>query len=208
MITLDGVMQAPGGPKEDTSGGFKYGGWTAPYGDEVYGEVVQKELKPAHYLLGRKTFEIWAGYWPEHGDFWPGINEGTKYVFSKSMKKSDPMVTGWKNSVVIKNLADIKKLKNLPALPTGQAGGRQGSKGSDIQVWGSGELVQLLLKNDLVDELRLKIHPLTLGKGKKLFDNGTIPAAFTLIENIVTPGGVIIANYKRAGKVKTGTVGA
>jgi dihydrofolate reductase len=194
MITLDGVMQAPGGPEEDTSGGFKYGGWGAPYSDEVYGKVVQKELKPADYLLGRKTFEIWADYWPEHGDFWPGINEGTKYVFSKSMKKSDPIVTGWKNSVVIKNLADIKKLKN--------------SKGSDLQVWGSGELVQLLLKNDLVDELRLKIHPLTLGKGKKLFDNGTIPAAFTLIESIVTPSGVIIANYKRAGKVKTGTVGA
>jgi dihydrofolate reductase len=193
MITLDGVMQAPGGPKEDTSGGFKYGGWVAPYSDEVYSKVVQKELEPADYLLGRKTFEIWADYWPEHGDFWPGINEGTKYMFSKSMKKSDPIVTGWKNSVVIKSLADIKKLKN--------------SKGSDIQVWGSGELVQLLLKNDFVDELRLKIHPLTLGKGKKLFDNGTIPAAFTLIENIVTPGGVIIANYKRAGKVQTGTIG-
>ena len=194
MITLDGVIQAPGGPKEDTSGGFKYGGWVAPYSDEVYGEVVQKELKPADYLLGRKTFEIWAGYWPEHGDFWPGINEGTKYVFSKSMKKSDPIVTGWKNSVVIKNLADIKKLKN--------------SKGSHIQVWGSGKLIQLLLKNDLVDELRLKIHPLTLGKGKKLFDNGAIPAAFTLAESIVTPSGVIIVNYKRAGKVKTGTVEA
>ena len=194
MITLDGVMQAPGGPKEDTSGGFKYGGWVAPYGDEVYSKVAQKEMKPADYLLGRKTFEIWAGYWPEHGDFWPGINEGTKYVFSKSMKKSDPIVTGWKNSVVIKNLADIRKLKN--------------SKGSDIQVWGSGKLVQLLLKNDLADELRLKIHPLTLGKGKKLFDNGTIPAAFTLIESIVTPSGVIIANYKRAGRVKTGTIGS
>jgi dihydrofolate reductase len=192
MITLDGVMQAPGGSKEDASEGFKYGGWTAPYGDEVYGKVVKKELKPADYLLGRKTFEIWAGYWPEHGDFWPGINEGTKYVFSKSMKKSDPKVTGWKNSVVLKNLADIKKLKN--------------SKGSDIQVWGSSELVQLLLKNDLVDELRLKIHPLTLGKGKKLFDYGTIPAAFTLIESIITSKGVFIAHYKRAGKVKTGTV--
>jgi dihydrofolate reductase len=193
MITLDGVMQAPGGPKEDTSGGFKYGGWTAPYLDKAYSKVVQKELKPADYLLGRKTFEIWADYWPQHGDFWPGINEGTKYVFSKNLKKTDPIVTGWKNSVVIKNVADIKKLKN--------------SKGSDIQVWGSGKLIQLLLKNDLVDELRLKIHPLTLGKGKKLFDNGTIPAAFTLIESSVTPGGVIIASYKRAGKVKTGTIG-
>jgi dihydrofolate reductase len=194
MITLDGVMQAPGAPKEDTSGGFKYGGWVASYGDEVYGKVVQKELQPADYLLGRKTFEIWAAYWPQHGDFWPGINEGTKYVFSKKMKKSDPMVTGWKKSAVIKTVADIKKLKK--------------SKGSHIQVWGSSKLVQLLLKNDLVDELRLKIHPLTLGKGKKLFDNGTIPAAFTLRESIVTSRGVIIATYKRGGKVKTGTVGA
>ena len=195
MITLDGVMQAPGGPKEDTSGGFKYGGWTEPYSDEAYGNMVQKELQQtSDYLLGRKTFEIWANYWPEHGDFWPCINEGTKYVFSKKMKKSDPLVTGWKNSVVIKNLGDIKKLKK--------------SKGSDIQVWGSSKLIQLLLKNDLVDELRLKIHPLTLGKGKKLFDNGTIPAAFTLTENIITSKGVIIASYKRAGKVKTGIVGA
>jgi len=194
MISLDGVMQAPGGPKEDVSGGFKYGGWTEPYGDEVYDKVVQKELQPADYLLGRKTFEIWVNYWPKHGDFWPGINEGMKYVFSKSMKKSDPLVTGWKNSVVIKSPADIKKLKS--------------SKGAGIQVWGSGKLVQLLLKHDLVDELRLKIHPLTLGKGKKLFDNGTIPAAFTLAESIVTSTGVIIAHYKRAGKVKTGTAGA
>jgi dihydrofolate reductase len=199
MVTLDGVMQAPGGPKEDTSGDFKYGGWTAPYGDEVYGKVVQEELKPADYLLGRKTFEMWAAYWPDHGEFWPGINEGTKYVFSKNMNKSDPIVSGWKNSVVLKNLADIKKLKH--------------SKGPDIQVWGSSELVHLLLKNDLVDELRLKIHPLTLGKGKKFFDNdindkGTIPAAFTLQESIVTPSGVIIAHYKRAGKVRTGTIGA
>ena len=189
MITLDGVMQAPGGPKEDTSGGFKYGGWVAPYSDEVYGKVVEKELKPADYLLGRKTFEIWAGYWPKHADFWPGINDGTKYVLSKTMKKSD-----WKNSVFLKSLADIKKLKN--------------SKGSHVQVWGSGKLIQLLLKNDLVDELWLKIHPLTLGKGKKLFDGSTIPAAFTLTESIVTTSGAIIANYKRAGKVKTGTVGA
>ena len=194
MITLDGVMQAPGGSKEDKSGGFKYGGWTAPYFDETYGKVLKKQLKPADYLLGRKTFEIWANYWPEHGDFWPGINEGSKYVYSKKLKKSDPLVTGWKNSAVIKSVADIKKLKN--------------SKGADIQVWGSSKLIQLLLKNDLVDELRLKIHPLTLGKGKKLFDNGSIPAAFTLMESIVTSKGVIIGIYKRAGKVKTGTVGA
>jgi dihydrofolate reductase len=192
MIALDGVMQAPGGPKEDTSGGFKYGGWTAPYGDEEFGKVMQKELQPADYLLGRKTFEIWAGYWPEHGDFWPGINAGTKYVFSKRMKKSDPKVTGWKNSVVIKTVRDIRKLKS--------------SKGKDIQVWGSSKLIQLLFKNDLVDELRLKIYPLILGKGKKILDSGTIPAAFTLTESIVTSKGVIIASYKRGGKVKTGNI--
>lgn len=194
MITLDGVMQAPGGPKEDTSGGFEYGGWVAPYGDEVYNDVVRKELQPAHYLLGRKTFEIWADYWPQHAENWPGINQGTKYVFSKKMKKSDPLITGWKHSVIIKSVSDIKKLKK--------------TEGPDIQVWGSGKLVQLLLKKDLVDELKLKIHPLTLGKGKKLFDKGTIPAAFTLTDSIVTPGGVIIASYKRAGEVETGIAGA
>jgi len=182
-------MQAPGGPGEDKSGGFKYGGWVAPYFDEVSGRVMEKQLKPADYLLGRKTFEIFAGYWPAHADYWPGINDGTKYVLSRTMKTSD-----WKNSVFLKSPADIKKLKK--------------SKGPDIQVHGSGKLVQLLLKHDLVDELWLKIYPLTLGKGKKLFDNGTIPAAFTLLESTVTPSGVIIANYKRAGKVKTGIAGA
>jgi len=107
MITLDGVMQAPGGPEEDTSGGFKYGGWVAPYFDEVYGKVMEKQMKPADLLLGRKTFEIFASYWPEHADFWPGINDVTKYIMSKTMKKSD-----WKNSVFLKSFADIKKLKN------------------------------------------------------------------------------------------------
>jgi dihydrofolate reductase len=188
MITLDGVMQAPGGPEEDTSGGFQYGGWVAPYGDEVSGKVMEKLMQPADLLLGRKTFEIWEHYWPEHADNWPGINDVTKYVLSTTMKKSD-----WKNSVFLNSLADIEKLKK--------------SNGSDIQVWGSGELVQLLLKHDLVDELWLMIHPLTLGKGKKLFASGPIPAAFTLIECTVTPSGVIIAHYKRAGEVKTGTVG-
>ena len=188
MITLDGVIQAPGEPKEDRSGGFKYGGWVAPYFDDTYGKAVDKELKqPAEYLLGRKTFEIWEAYWPHHADFWPGINEGTKYILSKTRKKSE-----WKNSIFIKTVADIKKIKK--------------PDGPDIQVWGSGKLIQLLLKNDLVDELRLKIHPLTLGKGKKLFVEGAIPAAFKLRENTVTTTGVIIASYQRAGKVETGTV--
>ncbi|MFI5453079.1 dihydrofolate reductase family protein [Pedobacter sp. UC225_61] len=189
MITLDGVIQGPGGPEEDTTGGFNYGGWTAPYGDEAYNEAMKKELQPADYLLGRKTFDIWENYWPMHGDFWPSINEGNKYVLSTTREKSD-----WKNSVFFKDLADIKNLKN--------------SEGRDIHVWGSSELIQLLFKNDLVDELRLKIHPLTLGKGKNLFGNGPIPAAFTLIDSFVTTKGVILANYKRAGEVKTGSVGA
>ena len=189
MITLDGVIQAPGGPKEDPSGGFKYGGWTAPYGDEIYMKALKKELEPADYLLGRKTFEVWEPYWPQHGDFWPGINQGTKYVMSKTRKKSD-----WKKSVFLKSVADIKKVKK--------------SKGSDLHVWGSSELVHLLLKNDLVDELWLKIFPVTLGKGKKLFEGGAIPAAYSLKESVVTSTGVILANYKRDGKVKTGTIGA
>ena len=190
FITLDGVMQAPGGSEEDESGVFKYGGWSAPYYDEVVDKVLEKEKKqPADLLLGRKTFEIFASFWPEHEDIWPGINDMTKYVMSNTMTNSN-----WKSSVFLKSLADIEKLKN--------------SKGPDIQIHGSGELIQLLLKNDLVDELWLLIHPLTLGTGKKLFDNGTIPAAFTLAESLTTPTGVIIANYKRAGNVKTGTIGA
>lgn len=189
FITLDGVMQAPGGPEEDTSGGFKFGGWVGPYFDDASGKAMEKQMKSADLLLGRKTFEIFAGYWPQHESEWPGINDVTKYVMSRTMKKSD-----WKNSSFLRSLADVKKLKN--------------SKGSDIQVHGSGELIQLLLKNDLVDELWLKIFPLTLGKGKKLFAGGAIPAAFTLTESSVTPSGVIFANYKRAGKVKTSTVGA
>ncbi|MGK6352220.1 dihydrofolate reductase family protein [Parapedobacter sp. DT-150] len=188
MITLDGIMQAPGGPEEDTSGGFNYGGWTAPFSDEAYDQAVRNELQqPADYLLGRKTFEIWEGYWPAHADFWPGINDGTKYILSKTRKKSD-----WKNSVFINSVAAIEKLKH--------------STGPDIQVWGSSKLIQLLLQHDLVDELRLKIHPLTLGEGKKLFDTGAIPAAFTLIESTITTSGVILASYKRAGQVQTGAV--
>jgi dihydrofolate reductase len=189
FITLDGVLQAPGGPGEDTSGGFKYGGWSAPYGDKASGELMQKQMAPTDILLGRKTFEIFAGFWPQHADYWPGINEVTKYVMSNTMKNSD-----WKNSVFLTSVADIEKLKN--------------SEGANIKVWGSGELVQLLLKHDLVDELWLKIYPVTLGEGKKLFDNGTIPAAFTVTESSVTPQGVIFVNYKRAGEVKTGTIGA
>lgn len=186
FITLDGVMQAPGGPEEDTANGFKHGGWVVPHFNEAGGKEMGRQMKPADLLLGRKTFEIFESYWPQHESDWPGINDVTKYVLSNTVKKSN-----WKNSVFLNSLSDIEKLKN--------------SKGLDIQVHGSGELIQLLMKHDLVDELWLKFFPLTLGKGKKLFDNGTIPAAFKLTESMVTPSGVLFANYKRDGKVKTGT---
>lgn len=191
FISLDGVMQAPGRPDEDTSDGFSYGGWSAPYfyeADEMAGEFLEKQMKPSDLLLGRKTFEFFASYWPHHADYWPGINDVTKYVVSRTRQTSE-----WKNSVFLKDLRDIKKLKD--------------SAGGSIQVHGSGELVQTLLKYDLVDELWLKTFPITLGSGKRLFANGTIAAAFSLTESLVTSNGVLFANYKRAGKVKTGIVG-
>ena len=185
FITLDGVMQAAGGPEE----GFKYGGWSAPYYDEALDKIAEKQKQPAKdLLLGRKTFEIFASFFPDHEDIWPGVNDVTKYVMSSTLEKSD-----WKNSVFLRSVDDIKKLKN--------------SEGSDIQVHGSGNLVQTLLKHDLVDELWLLIHPLMLGTGNKLLGDGTIPAAFTLLESTPTPSGVIAAHYKRAGEVKTGTMG-
>jgi dihydrofolate reductase len=189
FITLDGVMQAPGGPEEDKSGGFKYGGWSAPFGDELSNKLMMEQMKPTDILLGRKTFDIFASYWPAHADFWPGINEVTKYVLSGKKKKS-----GWENSVFLKNVGEIKKLKK--------------SKGGDIKVWGSSQLTQLLLKHGLVDELWIKIYPVILGKGKKIFDKGSAPSTFTLTETTVTSSGVIFANYKQAGKMKTGTIGA
>ncbi|AZI25935.1 dihydrofolate reductase [Pedobacter sp. G11] len=189
MITLDGVMQAPGGPEEDLSGGFEYGGWSAPFNDEESGKVMQKLMQPSDLLLGRKTFKIWEDYWPKNTNYWPSINAVTKYVLSTTVTKSD-----WQNTVFINGIEDIKQIKN--------------SDGSDLQVWGSSELIQLLLKNDLIDELWLFIHPLTLGKGKKLFIDGAIPASFTLKESVVTPKGLIMANFSRAGNVKTGKSGS
>jgi dihydrofolate reductase len=188
FITLDGVMQAPGGPEEDTSGDFSYGGWTAPYFDEASGKAMAQQMKSTDLLLGRKTFDIFAGYWPNHEQDWPGINDVTKYVVSNTLEESD-----WQNSVFLKNIDEIKALKM--------------SDGPDLQVHGSGELIQSLLKNDLVDDFWLKIFPLTLGEGKRLFCSGTIPAAFTLTGSEVMPSGVIFANYTRAGDVQTGTVG-
>jgi dihydrofolate reductase len=196
FITLDGVMQAPGGSKEDEAEGFKYGGWTAPFfevADKEGTEFMKQWMESTDILLGKKTFEIFAGYWPEHADMWPGINDVTKYVVSTTMTKSDVDSSGWNNSVLLTGIDDIKKLKE--------------SDGSVIKIHGSGNLAQTLFKYDMVDELHLMTFPITLGTGKRLFGEGTIPAAFAITGSLVTSNGVIFAHYKRAGKIKTGTIG-
>lgn len=192
FISLDGVMQAPGGPTEDTSSGFKYGGWTAPFFDDFSGKVMGEQMAGEYdLLLGRKTYDIFAGYWPTHAEpIWPQVNKIKKYVVSH-----DEIDLPWENSILIKDnvVEEIKKLKELGD--------------NMLQVHGSGNMIQTLLKNDLVDELWLKFYPVTLGNGKKLFAEGTIPAAFKLTESKVSPSGVIFANYKRNGEVKTGNLG-
>ena len=189
FITLDGVMQAPGGPTEDTDGGFQYGGWTVPYFDDFAGQVMGEQMsKPMELLLGRRTYDIFASYWPHHESDWPGVNTFTKYVASNTL--NDPK---WNNTVVLDGdvIEKIRKLKS--------------EEGPDLQVHGSSNFIQTLLKNDLIDEFWLKILPITLGKGKRLFGSGSIPATFKLTDSKVSPVGVIFANFKREGDVQTGS---
>jgi dihydrofolate reductase len=188
FITLDGVMQGPGGPTEDTSGNFTHGGWTVPFFDDFLGNIMTDQMsRPFDLLLGRKTFEIFASYWPNQGEQDP-INKATKYVVSNTLNEHE-----WSQSVFIKGDLgeEINKLKQ--------------QEGPEIQVHGSSNLIQTLLKHDLVDEFWLKIFPVTLGKGKRLFGEGTMPASFTLVESISSPSGVIIASFQRAGEVRTGS---
>jgi dihydrofolate reductase len=189
FVSLDGVMQAPGGPQEDTSNNFQHGGWTVPYFDDFLGQVMGEQMgMPFDLLLGRKTFEIFASYWPQHPQEGAGINKATKYVASNTLASH-----AWNKSVFLKGeiAEQIRKLK--------------ADQGPDLQVHGSANFIQTLLKNDLVDELWLKIFPVVLGGGKRLFDRGTIPAAFGLVSTRTTPRGVIVANFIRAGEVKTGS---
>lgn len=193
FVSLDGVMQAPGGPEEDPSGGFKYGGWTVPYFDEALGSVMSEQINPPFdLLLGKKTYEIFASYWPKQDKKTSSVaapfNKARKYVVSHK-----PIKLSWENSILIDGdvVAKIKELKQ--------------QDGSILQVHGSSNLIQTLLKNDLVDELWLKIFPITLGSGKRLFGEGTIPTAFKLVESKTSSSGVIIASYKRAGDIKTGS---
>jgi dihydrofolate reductase len=191
-ISMDGVIQGPGGRDEDPSGGFKFGGWSAPYQDDVLGAAVKKRLDaPCDLLLGRKTFEIWEGYWPQHSDAWPGVMTATKYVVSNTRTSSD-----WKPSVFLSGdvAAKVREIKQ--------------QDGPDINVWGSSNLLQTLMKNDLVDTFWLMVFPITLGSGKRLFEDGTIPAAFKVTESIVARNGVVAMNYERAGDVKVGEVEA
>ena len=183
-ITIDGVIQGPGGPDEDTSGGFTYGGWIGSYSDEVLGNQLRKQMYSTFdLLLGRKTFEIWEPYWPKHKDVWPMVNSATKYVVSNTRKSSD-----WEHTVFLSEnvVEEVKRLKQL--------------QGPDIHVWGSGELMQTLLRNDLIDEFWLMIYPITLGAGKKLFTKGTIASSFKITESTVTPKGVIIVRYEHITK--------
>ncbi|MFP5260937.1 MAG: dihydrofolate reductase family protein [Blastocatellia bacterium] len=191
FMTLDGVIQSGGGPEEDDSGDFKYGGWFFGYADEVTGAVIQERLKkPVDLLLGRKTFQIWEPYWPTHSDFWPNVMTATKYVASNTRDSSEWQPTVFLNDDVAEKVRELKQ-----------------QDGPNLHVFGSADLLQTLFKNDLVDELQLMIFPITLGTGKRLFTDGTIPAAFKVTESQVSPKGIIIVNYERAGEVKTGTVG-
>lgn len=193
FISLDGVMQAPGAREEDTSGGFKYGGWTVPYFDDFSMNIMKSQMgHPFDLLLGKTTYDIWEAYWPEHNEpdnaIGNAINAATKYVASDRA-----FTPTWDKTVVLEGdvVEAIKKLKS--------------GEGPELQVQGSGNFIQTLLAHDLVDELWLKIFPITLGPGKRLFAEGTIPKAFTLMKSEVSPKGVIFANYERAGEVETGS---
>jgi dihydrofolate reductase len=184
-MTLDGVIQN----EENDGDGFQYGGWFFPFADEVTGAVVQERLaKPVDLLLGRKTFEGWETYWPTHSNFWPNVMTATKYVASNTRDSSD-----WQPSVFLSgDLAEkVRELKQ--------------TDGPDIHVMGSASMLQTLFKADLIDALELMIIPVTLGTGKRLFQDGTIPAAFKVTNAQVAPKGIVIATYERDGEVKSGS---
>ncbi len=187
FVSLDGVVQAPGGPDEDRSGGFAHGGWIRPYADPVQSAVVRRQMSlPFDLLVGRTTFEIWAAYWPAHADAWPEVQTATKYVASNTLTEH-----AWRPTVFLSGdvAGQVAELKRQP--------------GPNLHVYGSANLLQTLFATDLVDALWLRIHPITLGGGKRLFAGGAIPAAFRLAESQVTSTGVVLATYERAGAIPT-----
>jgi dihydrofolate reductase len=185
FMTLDGVIQN----EENDGDGFKYGGWFFPFADEVTGAVVQERLaKPVDLLLGRNTFDIWEPYWPTHSSFWPNVMTATKYVASNTRDSSDWQPSVFLSGDVAKSVSELKD-----------------TDGRDIHVFGSANMLQTLFKADLVDALELMIIPVTLGTGKRLFQDGTIPAAFKVTSSQVAPKGIICATYEREGDVKSGS---
>ena len=196
FLTLDGVMQAPGRPDEDTTDGFPFGGWTAPYfaeADAAAGEFMRKHLAPTDLLLGRWTYQMFADYWPHNAEKWPGVLDVTKYVVSTTLNEDQVAGSGWLNSVLLRSLAEVEELKAAGDTP--------------LKVIGSSVLTQSLMARDLVDELVLMTFPVVLGTGKKLFAEGARPAAFEMTEGFVTANGVSFAHYRKAGKVGVGVVG-
>lgn len=188
-ISLDGVIQAPGGPEEDQSGGFAHGGWSASYSDPLVGAALRKQMNSSFdLLLGRKTFDIWEPYWPHHADVWPNVNKATKYIASNTLTNSEWQPSVFLSGDVAEKVAQIKQ-----------------QPGPDLHIWGSSNLLQTLIKHNLVDTFWLMIYPITLGSGKRLFAEGTIPAAFKVTESIVGSSGVIVMNYERAGAISTGS---
>lgn len=187
-VSIDGIMQSPGSITEDASNNFKHGGWVAPFMEDLDSPLMKKLLQPSDLLLGRLTFDIWEDYWPKNAENWPGINEVSKYVLSTSKEAST-----WENTVFVKNISEIIALKK--------------SKGSDLKIWGSSKLVQLLLKHDLVDDIWLIICPVIVGSGKKLFAEGDIAATYELVESSITPKGILFVNFKKNGDLYTGTIG-
>jgi dihydrofolate reductase len=191
FLTFDGVMQAPGGPEEDSSGGFEHGGWSVGYWNEQLDQAKGETMSaPFDLVLGRRTYEIFAAYWPHHPDD-PGaeeLNSATKHVASTTLTELE-----WQNSSLIEgDLAEgIRALK--------------AQDGPELQVHGSGNLLQTLLEHELIDEFRLQIFPLVLGSGKRLFDDGTVPAGLELISSQVTSTGVTVASYRTGAEIKYGT---
>lgn len=192
QVSMDGVMQAPGGPWEDPTKGFKFGGWAMPYFDDAFGEEIDHVLKACDLLLGRKTYEIFAAYWPYYdqtasaGGIAKLFDQIKKYVVSRS----GDVDTSWQHSVLLRDIADVKRLRK--------------EDGPDLVTQGSTELVHALLANDLVDAISIFTIPVILGSGKKLFSDGSVPHSYKLIRSRVSSMGLMIAHYERAGDIKIG----
>jgi dihydrofolate reductase len=197
FLTLDGVMQAPGGPDEDPEGGFLHGGWQAPYADEVMGRLVTEGFADADaFLLGRKTYDIFANYWPRITDpdnpIATALNTRPKHVVSRRLEH-----VGWNNASLVKRDDVVAELRALRKQP-----------GQSVQTWGSTELLQTLQKNDLIDEYRLFVFPLVLGSGKRLFGSGTLPLALKPIESVTSTKGATFHRLERGGPPTYGEMGA